>query len=144
MLLLFLSASSIATASATGKLEPRIPDPCLDILDIAPTLDGPTDVAGIGSAGLGIELESSYVQLFYSPKDHPSSCSDWDFESAKGKAVEGHSGTNWKLTVDVYTPVDDAPYSRLNPEYVLDGTRIKIGTNAAGPAARAVASSKCN
>lgn len=91
-----------------------------------PTLDGPTNDQ---SPGIGVEFESGEV-IFYS-----EGCSKDDTDSLKKAVVGNRQGTNWKLTAD--TTPDEAGY--LVAECILDGTQIKLGNNAAGPAASAVA-----
>ena len=94
----------------------------------------PTGVTADKSPGLGVEFETSAFSL----KGDPA-CSYSQTMILKGNALmnEGgtaRKGTNWVLTVD--TTEDTA--NSLVPEYILDGEKIKIGQNMAGPAAAAV------
>ena len=95
----------------------------------------PTGVTADKSPGLGVEFETSAFFLEGDP-----ACSYSQTMILKGNALmnEGgtaRKGTNWVLTVD--TTADKA--NSLVPEYILDGEKIKIGQNMAGPAAAAVA-----
>lgn len=93
------------------------------------TSSSSNDVPSPQQAGLGIELECSGLLLY------SASCTEEQTEDANGKVLAGRKGTNWELTVDV-TP---AGKGQCNPEYVLDGTKIKLGKSMAAPAAKAVA-----
>ena len=98
-------------------------DSCLN--DETPTLDGPTSDR---SAGIGVEFEASQVIL------SKPGCSLSDTNQAKGQKVGNRKGTYWKLTADTTSNIA----GRLNAEYILDGTQIKIGTGTASAAAAAV------
>ena len=92
--------------------------------------DGPT---ADKSAGQGIEYETGQL-LFVSP-----TCNEGDTFKLKGKLVAGRQDKttppNWMLTGDSTTGLK----GQLQAEYILDGINIKVGANAAGPAAAAVA-----
>lgn len=111
----------------------RRADVCdIEVPDIAETLDGPANAKIPKPAGLGIEFETPHVQ-FKSGKCTKSA----DLFYLKGHKVEGHSGKNWDLTVDIASAG-----GRLNPEYVLNGIQIKIGTGDAAKAGAAAAAGK--
>ena len=122
-----LSLIQLST-SLPSELRPRAdnPDDC-EVEDPASPLAGPTSN---GEAGLGIEFESSKVVL--SSPD----CSKADTNDAKAKVIGERTGDNWQLTADT---IEDAA-GRLYAEYILDGTKINIGSGTAGAAAAAVSS----
>ena len=93
----------------------------------APTLDGQTSDK---SAGIGVEFESG--DLYFLPK---GTCEKSDVDKSKGALVNNRQGPNWMLTTDTTISVDIA----LTAEYILDGTKIKIGSGDAAKAASAVA-----
>ena len=99
-------------------------EPC-EIDDEASTLDGPTTDK---SAGLGVELESSGVTL------GSDKCSASDTNQAKGKVIGNRQGDKWELTADTTNEIAGL----LTAEYILDGTKIKIGDDTATAAAAAV------
>ena len=90
--------------------------------DITPTDDGPTSDR---SPGLGIELEASGFVL------ECKSCKAVGTFASKGKAISGHVGKHWSLTVD--TTGEGA--GRVNGEYILNGKEIKLGAGTATTAA---------
>ena len=91
----------------------------------APTLSSPTSDQ---SPGIGVEFETGDV-LFGS-----KTCGKEDTDKAKGKLVNNRRGVNWELTADSIGDIN-----RLTAEYILDGRKIKLGTNAATKAASEVA-----
>jgi hypothetical protein len=97
---------------------------CGNIDDEAVFSDGPTSDK---TAGMGVEFETLSL-LFL-----PTGCTQDQINQLKGKMIDGRQGTNWKFTGD--TTFENA----LSAEYILDGTQIKINTNAAGSVAAAVA-----
>ena len=113
--------SSVSAISSNAKRQTGSDDSCDGE---TPTLDGPTSDK---SAGLGMEFECSAIVL-RSPE-----CSAQDTNQAKGKVVTGRKGTNWELTADTTSNVAGS----LAPEYILDGTNIKIGDGTASVAAKA-------
>ncbi|KAL9033431.1 MAG: hypothetical protein Q9180_005945 [Flavoplaca navasiana] len=114
-------------AAAVRRGDYRISQPGQDDdVDPAPTLDGPTADA---SPGIGVEFESSGV-IFES-----KACERSDTVVSKGKMVGGRHGDNWMLTADTTPPGG----GRLYAEYILDGTKIKLGTGEAAEAAAGVA-----
>ena len=72
------------------------------------------------SCKVGAEFESPYLRF------ENAECSSDDTFKAKGKAILGHTGSSRKLTGD--TGVDQG---KLNAEYILDGTSIKVGSGNA-------------
>lgn len=123
ILLPFLLWSSINALPSNLDSRAGSVDSCLD--DEAPILDGATSDK---SAGIGVEFESSGVTL-----SQPGS-SKSNTDQAKGKLVGNRKGTNWELTADTTSNIAGS----LNAEYILDGTKIKIGTGVASAAAAAV------
>ncbi|KAG8534353.1 uncharacterized protein KY384_001197 [Bacidia gigantensis] len=98
-------------------------------IDEASTLDGPTSDK---TAGLGIEFESLGVEL-------RSECDSSKTNQAKGKGIgsqgkDPRQGDKWKLTADTTAEIA----GRLTAEYILDGTKVKIGDDTATAAAAAV------
>ena len=91
----------------------------------APTLDGPTSDR---SPGIGVEFETSGIIIESKDCDKPST------DTSKGAMVGNRQGDNWKLTAD--TTLNRA--GALVAEYILDGTKIKLGTGKAAEAAAAV------
>jgi hypothetical protein len=77
---------------------------------------------------MGVELEAGELLFRSQGCDRPSTV------ALKGNLVNSRQGTNWDLTAD--TTPDDEGF--LTAEYILDGTKIKIGSNMAVPAALAV------
>ena len=110
--------SGIAEDDETG-----IVNDCGEELPLSPILDGPTSDK---SAGLGVEFETTQIRF---QSEH---CSFLDSYDAKGKVVNGRKGENWMLTADL---LDDG---LLSAEYILDGTKIKLGIGDAERAAKAV------
>lgn len=111
---------------------PRALDDCIDEIEIEMSVwqDGPTVT---GDAGIGAEFETPYVQL-----QNPQ-CNLANTFLAKRKIIQGRSGTNFDLSVD--TGSTELGAGKLNLEYILDGTRIKVGDGSAAAAGGAAASS---
>lgn len=97
-------------------------DPCLD--NEATTLDGPTSDQ---SAGIGVEFETRQISF------GSTGCSPSDTNQAKGQVVGNRKGNNWELTADTTNIA-----GILSTEYILDGTKIKVGDDTATAAAAAV------
>lgn len=104
----------------------RRADCCIGQCNDGDTLDGPTSDR---SAGIGVEFETAGIQ------SESKGCDKSSTDSSKGKMVGDRQGDNWKRTADT-TP--DMP-GRLDAEYILDGTQIKLETGKAADAAAAVA-----
>ena len=85
-----------------------------------------------GAAGIGVELETFRIQFSH------DTCSLENTFKAKGKIVRGHPATASTFVLSVDTSTE---FSKGTPqaEYVLDGTKIKVGeAGAAKAAGRAV------
>lgn len=140
---ILLYSSVVLTASAAVLRTPvaRQLDPCQETAD--DMSDDPGRSNTDGTAGIGAEFES--VQFNFKSKN----CAAATPPTLKGKTVlqvlrdndgniigdQPKTGTNWKLTADTLQQ-----QGRLNAEYILDGTQIKVGsqndaTNAAAVAA---------
>ncbi|KAL8865778.1 MAG: hypothetical protein Q9174_006702, partial [Haloplaca sp. 1 TL-2023] len=89
----------------------------------------PQNPTSANSAGIGVELETT--RIVFDSKD----CSKSDTDKSKGQGVANRQGDNWELTVDTSQNVA----GKLNAEYILDGTKIKLDTGKAAEAAAAVA-----
>ncbi len=90
--------------------------------------DGGQSATSDRSAGLGMELESAYIQFeSMTAKNDPN---PKIASQSKGKTVNGLRGTNWRLTADVLPRPGG-----LDAEIVLDGRSIKPGTRDLGRAA---------
>ena len=124
-ILVTLQLLSLVTAYSTNAKRQDKSDNSCD--DETPTLDSPT---GDKSAGLGMEFECLAI-ILGSP-----GCSASDTNEAKRKVVGGRKGTNWELTADTTSDIAGS----LTAEYILDGTKIKIGDDTASAAAAAVSS----
>ena len=120
-----LSYASIFLTVSAVYLPPRALDPCMqEVQDYqAVQLDGPT---ADEAAGIGAEFESP---AFYFKS---LECSVEDTNAAKKQLVAGRTGINWKLTAD---STSDA--GKVNAEYILDGTKIKVGSGDAARAGKA-------
>lgn len=94
----------------------------------ATTLDGPMTSAN--SAGFGAEFETGDVQF-----QSYQTCTKPNIDISKGKLIDSRQGPNWMLTAETTS----SPSGYLVPEYILDGTKIKIGSGDAAKAAAAVA-----
>ena len=127
-----LSYTSILLTASAAYLPPRALDPCLqDVQDYeAVQLDG---ITADGTAGIGAEFESPAF-YFTNPK-----CSIDDTNAAKKQIVAGRTGTNWELTAD---STSDA--GKINAEYILDGTKIKVGSGDGATAGKAWADDLVN
>lgn len=121
----------LLTVSAT-YLAPRAIDPCTqDAKDFeAVQLDGATTD---GTAGIGAEFESV---AFYFTNIH---CSVEDTNAARGKIIAGRTGTHWELKAD-----STSDQGKVNAEYVLDGTQIKVGSGDGASVGRAWADDLVN
>ena len=95
----------------------------MDVFD-----DGPTVT---GDAGIGAEFETPLFNF------QNSACSLENTFAAKGLTIQGHSGPNYRLSVD--TGYIEIGAGKLNPEYVLDGRTIKVGDGSATAAGAAIA-----
>jgi len=124
ILLPFLLSLPINTVSFDDYK--RAPGPCSDdnIEKQASTLDGPSSQS---VAGIGVEFETAAIRF----ESVSGDCDEATTSSSKGQVVSSRTGTNWRLTADTLGEAND-----LTAEYILDGTRIKIGN---GDAARAAA-----
>ncbi|THC93661.1 hypothetical protein EYZ11_006873 [Aspergillus tanneri] len=94
--------------------------------DINEVNDGPTLDK---KPGIGVEFESG--QLSFINKE----CNAKDTFSLKGKDVNGRVGDSWSLTVDTTS----SKKGHLQGEYILNGKKLKIGTETAHKAAKAAA-----
>ncbi|KAF1969178.1 hypothetical protein BU23DRAFT_571747 [Bimuria novae-zelandiae CBS 107.79] len=85
----------------------------------------PSDIADTvpvdKQAGIGFEFE--LASILFEPKEKET-CTDEKTYAAKGRAITGRSGTNWKLTADTLSG------KVLDAEYILDGTTIKLGSQS--------------
>ena len=85
------------------------------------------------AAKIGYELEAGRIRL----APEKDGCTEAQTDQAKGHLLAGRKGKNWMLTAD--TLVSAIPYQQVDPEYILDGQNIKLGTpdlqNAANAAA---------
>ena len=126
---LFLSLLLTANAAVVPSVRPRaLPPGCeewYEDIEMVEFNDGPTSS---GDAGIGAEFETLGIQ-FYNKK-----CGLEDTFAAKRKTIQGHSGTNYVLSVD--TSVEQGK-GTLSAEYVLDGRNIRVGAEGAGSAAAA-------
>lgn len=129
----FLALLLTANAATLPQLAPRgncLGTCCSEDAEDAPEMhemdDGPTDS---GAAGIGAEFET--YQLNFAQEG----CSQADTYHAKGKKIPARAGTNFVLTADTASIV--SPGS-LTPEWILDGTKIKVGDGSAAAAGRAV------
>lgn len=127
-----LPYTSILLTASAAYLPPRALDPCLqDAQDYeAVQQDG---ITADGTAGLGAEFESPDF-YFTNPE-----CSVDDTNAARGSIVAGRTGTNWKLTAD---STSDA--GKVRAEYILDGTKIKVGSGDGATAGKAWADDLVN
>lgn len=80
---------------------------------------------------VGVEFEAGGIR--FSPKEEDK-CSLEQTRKSKGILIDNRKGTNWELT-------GDSPGTKgiLHAEYILDGTKIKIGNGTAVKAASEVA-----
>lgn len=113
LVFVFLAAFSLSPAFRL-PVYPRV-EPCLEaaVEFMAESDDGPTTD---GSAGIGIEFETPLMQ-FKPLRDDPVAQ-----KSLKGHTVVGLQGDKFKMTVD------GSGSEMLQPEYILDGTAIKVGS----------------
>lgn len=88
--------------------------------------DGPSVT---GDAGIGAEFETPFFNF------QNSACSLEDTFAAKRMVIQGRSGQNFVLSVD--TGSTELGAGKLNPEYILDGTSIKVGDGSAAAAGAA-------
>ncbi|KAK2764531.1 hypothetical protein FQN54_009226 [Arachnomyces sp. PD_36] len=89
---------------------------------IQPTSNG---LSADRSPGIGVEFETGFITFV------DGLCSADDTNALKGKQIDGRSGSDWKLTADATLEMS----GRLQPEYILLGTTIKLGTGRAEAAA---------
>lgn len=82
------------------------------------------------SPGLGVELETSRITLKPTNRE---ACSRQDIEKLKGNVIGKRTGAKWELTAD--TTITE----RLDAEYILDGTKIKLRDGTAGSTAQEIA-----
>ncbi|KAI0198381.1 hypothetical protein F4808DRAFT_436186 [Astrocystis sublimbata] len=82
------------------------------------------------SPGLGFEFETGAFTLVGNPE-----CDIHQTNELKARILGGRKGDTWALTVDttLETP------NRLQPEYIMDGLKVKIDQNMAGKAAAEIA-----
>lgn len=95
----------------------------MNILDDGPTSDQ--------SPGIGVEFESDSLTLHSATWEK----SNTPRSKVKGQILGGRKGDHWALTVDT-TPKSAGT---VDAEYILDGTKIKIGAGTAVKAAEQVA-----
>ena len=91
----------------------------------SPTLDAPTSDK---SAGIGVEFETQRIMF------RSDDCDKKSTDISKGKMAGNRHGGNWSLTVDTTLNLP----GKLVAEYILDGTRIKVGSGDARANAAAV------
>jgi hypothetical protein len=120
-----LTAKSVVLPSITPRAVPPGCEQAYEEITLVEINDGPTTS---GDAGIGAEFETIDIQF------SNSGCSLGDTFLAKGKTVQGRSGTNFVLSVD--TSVEQGK-GKLSAEYVLDGRNIKVGDKSAEAAGRA-------
>ncbi len=113
MVLIYLST----IATSRRLLNPTGDDDCS--WDVNAYDDGPT---ADREAGIGVEFESK-------------GCSQEHTDQAKGKLVDDREGKDRKLTADTTLEAK----GRLDAEYILDGTKIKLDNGRAGAAAAELA-----
>lgn len=120
-----LSYTLILLPASAVYLPPRALDPCIqDVQDVeAVQLDGPT---ADGTAGIGAEFES--ISFYFTNMD----CSVEDSYATRKQVVAQRTGTNWELTAD-----STRGEGKVNAEYILDGTRIKVGSGDGAIAGKA-------
>lgn len=124
LLLYFLPALLPALAAPTESTDE--PDVCEETGDINnPGGDEPTHD---GSAGLGFEFESVMFKF------KSDGCSMDHTNEARKNLVANRKGNNWILTADT----GDDP-GKVNAEYIVDGTQVKVGQNMAGPIGKDIA-----
>lgn len=126
-LLLYMSIVFTAFA-AYLPLRPRMDD-CekyTDNIELA-FLDAPTTD---GTAGIGVEFESPAFTLKH------DGCSKEDTDDTRKKIIGRRQGKNFMLTAD--TGASEVG-GKVQAEYILDGTQIKVGDGSAAAAAKAAA-----
>lgn len=94
-----------------------------------------------GSSGIGMELETGIIRFQVNHKN--IDCNEDAAYDLKGKAIEYQKktdldlhGTNWALTGD--TTLEDVLIEGITAEFILDGSKIKLGTSDFKTAAGAV------
>lgn len=80
------------------------------------------------TAGIGAEFETAELTL------KNSGCSKADTDKLEKVVIGAHRHTNWELTADTTFNAGG-----LHAEYILDGTKIKVGSGAAARAGAAIA-----
>ncbi|ROW13591.1 hypothetical protein VPNG_04610 [Cytospora leucostoma] len=124
---LYLYFSAALTASAAYlPLDSRTDKPHADIQEHMG--DALTAATADRTAGIGAEFETPTLKLQH------SGCSKADTDKLKRVVIGAHKDTNWELTADT-----TAHAGELHAEYILDGTKIKVGSGAAARAGAAIA-----
>jgi len=117
-----LCSSAVFTASARvirAPLEPRVEECQIETADRM--ADDPNRANGDDdNAGIGAEWENPGGFMLLNDK-----CSKEDSDKAKLHLVDGREGEDfpWRLTADS----TDKP-GRLHTEYIIDGTKVKVGS----------------
>lgn len=115
----------LAVSAVTVPLDSRAAS-CGDVPDdIIEVNDGPTNS---NTAGIGAEFET--VEFTFGAIN----CDQANTFAAKKKIINGRTGTNFMLTADTTSEA-----GRLQAEYIMDGTKIKVGSGDAARAGAAAA-----
>jgi hypothetical protein len=118
----FITACLLALAAAA----PAITDECEAALQTQ-LGDGLTAPTADGRPGLGVEFETLF-------RFNNRNCPRRESDKLKKSLIDNRQGPNFKFTVDTLSEE-----FKLAPEYIMDGTKIKVGTGDAVRAGRAAA-----
>lgn len=127
---LALAVIHIANAALLPAIAPRGPGPgCEPEYEDIPLAEFNYGTTEDSTAGIGAEFEAPFLQF------KQKGCSLANTFQAKRKKVTGRAGTNFWLSVDTSS---EFGAGTLVSEYVLDGTKIKVGDGSAAAAGKAV------